>query len=212
MRLYGGMYVTGTQEARNIAAMEKWIAPLLEFLALPDVGLPAVFIISLLSATLLPVGSEPVVFGYIKLNPDMFWPAIAVATAGNAAGGAIDWWLGYAAKLAVVRYRKQRQAREHAREHAEHKAHPVRHKKPPLDARYFRWMRRIGPPALLLSWLPAIGDPLCTLAGWLRLPFWPSLLYMAIGKLLRYLTMTAALLWIPDSFWHKLAAPFGAWL
>jgi membrane protein YqaA with SNARE-associated domain len=28
------------------------------------------------------------------------------------------------------------------------------------------------------------------------MPFWPCLVYMAIGKFLRYTTMTAALLWI----------------
>ncbi|MGO3130197.1 MAG: YqaA family protein, partial [Alcaligenes sp.] len=33
-------------------------------------------------------------------------------------------------------------------------------------------------------------------AGWLRLPFWPSVFYMAVGKLGRYITMTAGLLWI----------------
>jgi membrane protein YqaA with SNARE-associated domain len=30
-------------------------------------------------------------------------------------------------------------------------------------------------------------------AGWLKLPFWPCVLYMALGKLARYVTMTAAL-------------------
>ena len=39
-------------------------------LALPGVGLPALFIISLLSATLLPMGSEPAVFAVVKMNPD----------------------------------------------------------------------------------------------------------------------------------------------
>ena len=61
---------------------------------------------------------------------------------------------------------------------------------------------------LLLSWLPAVGDPLCALAGWLRLPFWPSVLYMAVGKFLRYVTMTAALLWVPDAWWRVLVSPF----
>ncbi|MBX9871964.1 MAG: DedA family protein, partial [Burkholderiaceae bacterium] len=61
------------------------------------------------------------------------------------------------------------------------------------------WLERIGPKACLLSWLPAIGDPLCAVAGWLRLPFWPCLFYMAIGKFARYVTMTAVLLWLfPD--------------
>lgn len=58
------------------------------------------------------------------------------------------------------------------------------------------WIHRMGPPALLLSWLPAVGDPLCAVAGWLRLPFWPCVAYMAIGKFLRYLAMTASLLWL----------------
>ena len=54
---------------------------------------------------------------------------------------------------------------------------------------------RAGPPALLLSWLPVVGDPLCAVAGYLRLPFWPCVVYMAIGKGVRYTLMTAALLW-----------------
>jgi membrane protein YqaA with SNARE-associated domain len=35
---------------------------------------------------------------------------------------------------------------------------------------------------------------LCAVAGWLKLPFWPCLAYMAAGKFARYLTMTAALM------------------
>jgi len=31
-------------------------------------------------------------------------------------------------------------------------------------------------------------------AGWLKLPFWPCLAYMAVGKFLRYLFMTTVLL------------------
>ena len=45
----------------------------------------------------------------------------------------------------------------------------------------------------MLAWLPVVGDPLCAVAGWLKLPFWPCVAYMAAGKLLRYITMTAAL-------------------
>ena len=67
--------------------------------------------------------------------------------------------------------------------------------------RALAWLERFGPPACLLSWLPVVGDPLCAVAGWLRLPFWPCVLYMAIGKFLRYVTMTALLLWVfPGTF------------
>ena len=69
--------------------MEAWIQHLIELLALPEYGLSTVFIVSFISATLLPLGSEPVVFGLVKLNPAMFWPAVLVATTGNTLGGAL---------------------------------------------------------------------------------------------------------------------------
>ena len=154
--------------------MDVWFASLLAALALPRYGLSTVFIVALVSATLLPLGSEPVVFGLIKLNPDLFWAAIGVATLGNTLGGAISWWMGFGAELAYEKY-------------ARGKA---------LNLRALEWLRRFGPKACLLSWLPGVGDPLCALAGWLKLPFWPCVAYMAVGKCLRYITMTAALLWV----------------
>ncbi|MEB0140705.1 MULTISPECIES: YqaA family protein [unclassified Undibacterium] len=150
---------------------------LLGILALPQVGLVSVFCISLISATLLPMGSEPAVFAAIKANPAMFWPVLLVATVGNTLGGVIDYGMGYAAKQAFQRER---------------------------ESFWFRWLAHYGSKTMLLGWLPVIGDPLCTLAGWLKLPFWPCVMYMAIGKFLRYLSMTYLLLGIPDGFWHRL--------
>ncbi len=152
--------------------MEAWFESVLALLALPKVGLSTLFLVALVSATLLPMGSEPAVFGLVKLNPELFWPAILVATAGNTLGGAVTWWMGYGAERAYERLSR----RKH-------------------EARALRWLERFGARACLLSWLPVVGDPLCAVAGWLRLPFWPCLLYMAIGKFARYLTMTAALMW-----------------
>ena len=63
--------------------------------------------------------------------------------------------------------------------------------------RALEWLERLGPKACLLAWLPIVGDPLCAVAGWLKLPFWPCAGYMLIGKFLRYVTMTAVLLY----FW-----------
>jgi membrane protein YqaA with SNARE-associated domain len=154
--------------------MDAWIAPLLAALALPKYGLSSVFAIALISATLLPMGSEPAVFGLVKLNPELFWPAVLVATAGNTVGGAISWWMGYGAERAYER---------------------VRHRKP-AELRALKWLEHFGAKACLLSWLPVVGDPICAVAGWLKLPFWPCVAYMAIGKFARYLTMTAALLWV----------------
>jgi membrane protein YqaA with SNARE-associated domain len=152
------------------AAMDAWIPTLLQWLALPQHGLGTVFAVSLISATLLPMGSEPVVFGLVQLHPDWFWSVIAVATAGNTLGGAITWWMGHAASHIAHRY-----------------GHSANH------VRALAWLNRLGPKACLLSWLPVVGDPLCAVAGWLRLPFWPCVAYMALGKCLRYITMTALL-------------------
>ena len=153
--------------------MEAWLHSLLTALALPQFGLSTVFVVSMISATLLPMGSEPAVFGLVKLNPDMFWPAIGVATVGNTLGGAISWWMGYGAEVLYER---------------------VKHRK--LHSKALGWLQGFGPKACLLSWLPGVGDPLCAVAGWLQLPFWPCVFYMAIGKFARYVTMTTALLWL----------------
>ena len=63
--------------------MEAWIHDFLQWLALPQFGLSTVFVVALISATLLPLGSEPAVVGLLQLNPALFWPAILTATAGN---------------------------------------------------------------------------------------------------------------------------------
>ncbi|AOU95711.1 putative membrane protein [Achromobacter ruhlandii] len=179
----------GPCAATLVAIMEESLLSaihwLLNLLALPSVGLSAIFAVSLISATLLPLGSEPAVFGYIKLSPDMFWPAILVATAGNTIGGAISYAMGLGAEKAVERW-KERHPHAPAQSRMRGRWHERAHD----------WIHRMGPPALLLSWLPAVGDPLCAVAGWLRLPFWPCVAYMAIGKFLRYLAMTASLLWL----------------
>ena len=151
--------------------MDTWLESLLVLLALPKFALSTVFIVSFISATLLPLGSEPVVFGLVQLNPHLFWPTIAVATIGNTLGGAVTWAMGLASHKVVDRYR--------------HSSHHLR---------ALTWLERLGPKACLLAWLPLVGDPLCAVAGWLKMPFWPCLAYMAVGKFARYLVMTAALM------------------
>lgn len=153
--------------------MDAWFHSLLALLALPQYGLSTVFVVAFVSATLLPLGSEPAVLGLIKLNPELFWPAIVVATVGNTLGGAVSWWMGYGAHRMMDHYRGSS-----------------------THVRAIDWLQRFGPKACLLSWLPVVGDPLCAVAGWLKMPFWPCAFYMAIGKFLRYLTMTVLLLYI----------------
>ena len=119
-------------------------------------GLAALFLSSFLAATLLPGGSEFVLAGVLATGTAGLWPALAVATAGNTAGGATSYLLG--------RLIPQRE----------------------LRGRGLDWVRRWGAPALLLSWVPVIGDALCVAAGWLRLGAGWSVFFMALGKFARY--------------------------
>lgn len=153
-------------------AVEAWLEPLLAALALPKFGLSTVFVVALVSATLLPMGSEPAVFGLVKLNPELFWPAVLVATAGNTVGGAISWWMGYGVERAYE---------------------SMAHRKP-AEVKALKWLERFGARACLLAWLPIVGDPLCAVAGWLRLPLLPCAAWMLAGKFARYLVMTVVLL------------------
>lgn len=118
-------------------------------------SLLSLFTSSFLAATLLPGGSEAVLFAVLKDYPDSLWTALALATLGNTLGGMVSFYMGYALP--------QTQQLKH------------------VDT-----LRRYGTPALLLSWVPLIGDALCLAAGWLRLNGWQAALFMAIGKFARY--------------------------
>jgi membrane protein YqaA with SNARE-associated domain len=176
-------------------------AHLLEWLALPSIGLGAIFVISALAATILPLGSEPIFVAYLALKPEFFWMAVIVATAGNSLGGFITYWMGAGAQLGYQRWRQPPRAtgptclsqtggacEVSTRAAAHGLAKPSRAK-----SRAQAWVHRFGAPVLLLSWLPVIGDPLCAVAGWLRLPWLPCLIFMMIGKGARYLVLGGVL-------------------
>ena len=125
-----------------------------------DATLWALFGASFLAATLLPGGSEAVLYGVHKLHPDQYWPALGAATLGNTLGGVSSYLIG--------------------------RIIPQKKDLPGLQA-----VRKYGSPALLLSWVPLIGDPLCVAAGWLRLNPWLSALFMGLGKFVRYLAIAS---------------------
>lgn len=119
------------------------------------------FASSFISSTLLPGGSE-VVLGYL-VNTAAYpvWLLLLVATLGNGLGGsvtfALGWWIVNPFK-------------------ADSKKHQ----------RAMKYVQRYGAWSLLLSWVPVIGDPLCLLAGWLKLPVLLSVVLIFLGKLARY--------------------------
>lgn len=124
-------------------------------------GLISLFAGSFLAATLLPGGSEAVLFAVLKAYPESMWIAIALATLGNTLGGMVSFGMGWLLP--------QTQQLKHLEK-----------------------VRQYGTPALLLAWVPLIGDALCVAAGWLRLNPWQAALFMAIGKFARYLVIAWA--------------------
>jgi membrane protein YqaA with SNARE-associated domain len=161
-------------------SLAQLVDQMIEWFGMPTNGLVSVFLVALVSATLLPMGSEPAVFAFVKLNPEQFWITVLVATLGNTLGGVVNYTLGRAAKHAVAKNQ---------------------------PTRYLRWLERFGPKTLFLSFLPVVGDPLCAVAGWLRMPLKACVLWMAAGRLVRYTTMTGLLLWVPNTWWQQLLGP-----
>ncbi len=137
-------------------------------------SLISLFASSFLAATLLPGGSEAVLFAVLKSYPDALWTALLVATVGNTAGGMVSFAMGWLLP--------QRLGGSDAAGHPP--AYPSRAQTQQL--KHVDKLRRYGTPALMLAWVPLIGDALCLAAGWLRLNPWRAALFIAIGKFARY--------------------------
>lgn len=118
---------------------------------------------SLLSATLLPGSSEVLLVSLLISESAEPLLLIIVATMGNTLGGLINILIGR-----LLPQPKQQMGYGLA----------------------VRWLQRYGSAALLFSWVPVVGDLLCVLAGWLRMPWMRSAIFICIGKALRYIVLT----------------------
>lgn len=58
-------------------------------------SLYSLFASSFLAATLLPGGSEVVLFGVLKSYPESLWMALFIATLGNTLGGMVSFGMGW---------------------------------------------------------------------------------------------------------------------
>jgi membrane protein YqaA with SNARE-associated domain len=129
---------------------------------------------SFLSATLLPGSSEALLIALLIAKKTSVYGLLLAASLGNTLGGLTNILIGRLLPL-------KRQGRWH-------------------DTA-MTWLHRLGPAALLFSWLPVIGDLLCVLAGWLRFAWLPAMLFLAVGKTLRYIVIATATLQ-GMQWWH----------
>ena len=160
-----------------------------------DLSLWGLFISSFLAATLLPGGSEAVLFAVLKTYPESLWSALILASIGNTLGGMVTFGMGW--MLPQFRHG----GAEHSGAGETASGPQVRSGKFPDEAARARTQqlkhvdkaRKYGTPVLLLAWMPLIGDALCLAAGWLRLNPLNAMLFMAIGKLARYAMIALAM-------------------
>lgn len=134
-------------------------------------GLWGLFASAFVSSTLFPGGSEVVLLALALEKTHTVSTLFVVATVGNVIGGMTSWGIG---RWLAMRF-------------------PGRRLSQPRQQAVLKQLRRWGSPLLLLSWLPVIGDPLCLVAGWLRMNPWQVLLFTTIGRGCRYAFL---LLWV----------------
>ncbi|ECU8063712.1 DedA family protein [Salmonella enterica subsp. enterica serovar O rough] len=127
-------------------------------------SLLSLFASSFLSATLLPGNSEVVLVAMLVSGVSHPWVLVLTATMGNSLGGVTNVILG--------------------------RFFPLRKTSRWQEAT--GWLKRYGAATLLLSWMPVIGDLLCLLAGWMRIPWGRTIFFLCLGKALRYVALAAA--------------------
>lgn len=125
-----------------------------------------------LAATVLPGGSELLLIGLLDQTPETWFALVVAASVGNTLGALTSFYLGTLGRFA-------RSPDSFAS---------------PRYQRVLAWINRYGYWSLLLSWLPVVGDLLCLLAGWLKLPLLKSTLMILVGKSLRYLLIASAVM------------------
>lgn len=110
-----------------------------------------------LSATLLPGSSELVLVAFLLNYPQYWGVALFFVTLANTLGSATSYLL--------TRF--------------------IPHKKE-INHKAVCFIRKYGAACLFFSFVPIVGDALPLAAGWLRLPFYRCLFFIALGKFVRY--------------------------
>ena len=129
----------------------------------------SLFVISFLSATILPFSSELTLAGVIATSNYDNLLLLIIASLGNILGSVVNWILGF-----------------YSRNLAAKKWFPF---KETQIERSSKWFRKFGKLLLLFAWVPIIGDPLTLVAGLLRVRFLDFIILVAIGKVSRYLVV-----------------------
>ena len=119
---------------------------------------------SFAAATVLPLGSEPAVV-YLVAQGHPLALVVLVATLGNYLGACTTYAIGRGVRRGLDAHHKR------------------------VDGRATRLFTTYGAPALLLSWVPLIGDAIVAAAGVAGTPFGVFSLWTILGKIARYVAV-----------------------
>lgn len=131
------------------------------------------FFSSFVSATLFPMGSEALLIYDLNegFNPYLL---LLGATIGNSLGSYLNYYFGLKGEEFVVQ------------------KHLLKEKK---ILKYKSFFDRFGGFALLLSWMPIIGDPITFIAGILKYDLKKFLVLVLVAKFARYLFIVLTVLY-----------------
>lgn len=122
------------------------------------------FLLALLSASLLPISSEATLLYYIENNYNITLLFLS-AGLGNVLGSIINYWIGSKGASALVESNKISKERLFKSQ---------------------QFFDKYGGYSLLLSWVPVIGDPLTFIAGIVNFNFKKFVFIVTIAKFGRY--------------------------
>ena len=142
-----------------------------------DPGLLSLFLGSILASTVVPGGVEVLLYFMMDSGNYGFCELLMTASIGNTIGGVITFMMGGLLVKGMERLSWHETLSRYFK----------------LEQRSVMRIQKWGLPALLFTWMPIIGDPLALAGGYLRLPFWPSLVMIGIGKFVRYLVLLWAI-------------------
>ena len=122
------------------------------------------FLNSLISATLFPLGSEALLLYYLSQNLN-FVILLIFASVGNTIGSIINYWFG----LKGEEYLKRKNIIKETN-----------------IIKYTKYFDKYGGYTLLLSWLPIFGDAFTLIAGMLKYDIKKFIILVFIAKFSRY--------------------------
>lgn len=138
-------------------------------------GLPGLFLIAMLAGSVLPVPSEALLAAiiYAGQSPTR---AVTVATVGNVLGAltlyVLGRWVARGGGGPVGRWVAKRGAQDG-----------------PRMERAQQRLRTWGAPALIMSWVPVLGDVFVLAGGFVGVRPLPFVVFVTLGKGLRYLAV-----------------------